>query len=186
MPVKPVLLYTQDEARLRKKSARVKKVDRQIRALVQDLKDTLLTQPGAGLAAPQIGVLQRVIVVRFGQDKGAMEAPCALINPVILEEGAPEKSFDGCLSLPKIATWDALRPAWLRFQAQDEDGKLFEMRVEGIDAALVHHEVDHLNGVFFLDRLTPDAELYIAIATEDGEKLVRLNQLPFMTNLTKP
>ena len=177
MPVKPVLLYPQQEAKLRKKSATVKKINRKVRDLVQDLKHTLLTQPGAGLAAPQIGVHQRITVVRFGQDSGTMDPPMALINPVILEEGPPGKGFDGCLSLPKIYTWDTVRPTWLRFRAQNEQGETFEMRVEGIDSILVHHEVDHLDGILFLDRMEDRSELYTAVETDEGEKLIRLDQL---------
>ncbi|MEM8534727.1 MAG: peptide deformylase [Chloroflexota bacterium] len=178
MAIKSVLLYPQDEKKLRTRSQKVKKVNAEAQTLIQDLKDTLLTKPGAGLAAPQIGVHKRIAVVRFGQDEGEMQAPLALVNPVILETGPLTKGFDGCLSLPRISTWDTLRPAWLRFRAHDESGKPFEMKVEGIDAALVHHEIDHLDGIFFLDRLSDSAKLYISITTEEGEKLVLLDDLP--------
>lgn len=174
MAVKDILVFPQDEEKLRKKSKKVKKIDANVQKLIRDLKETLLANPGAGLAAPQIGVHKRVVVVRFGQDTGEMEEPRALINPIVLEEGPLEKGFDGCLSLPRISTWDTLRPSWLRFRAKDEDGKWFEMRVEGIDSILVHHEIDHLNGVLFIDRLTDDAQLYIAVETEEGTKLVPL------------
>jgi peptide deformylase len=172
--VKEILLFPKDEEKLRKKSKKVKKIDTNVQKLIRDLKETLLANPGAGLASPQIGVHKRVVVVRFGQDTGEMEAPRALINPVILEEGPLEKGFDGCLSLPRISTWDTSRPSWLRFRAQDEEGKPFEMRVEGIDSILVHHEIDHLDGILFLDRLPEDGQLYIAVETEDGTKLVPL------------
>lgn len=178
MAIRPLLYYPQDEALLRQKSTPIKKVDDSIQELVTDLKETLLTHPGAGLAAPQIGVHKRVVVVRLGQDKGEAEPPRALINPVILEEGPLAKGFDGCLSLPKISTWDTMRPSWLRFRAQDERGKTFEMRVEGIDSILVHHEIDHLDGVLFMDRLIDGAKLYLSVDTEDGEKLVPIGQLP--------
>lgn len=177
MAVKDILLFPKDEDKLRKKSKKVKKIDAPIQKLIKDLKETLLANPGAGLAAPQIGVHKRVVVVRFGQETGEMEPPRALINPVILEEGPLGKGFDGCLSLPRISTWDTLRPTWLRFRAQDEEGQPFEMKVEGIDSILVHHEVDHLDGVLFLDRLPDDGQLYIAMQTEDGPKLVPLDAI---------
>ena len=175
MPVRKILKFPKDETRLRKPSAQVKRLDAEIKSLIKDLKDTLATQEGAGLAAPQIGVHKRVVLVRFGQDSGEMQAPLVLINPVIHERGALVKSFDGCLSLPKIYTWDASRPSWLEFSAHDEHWNAFTMRVEGADAAVVDHEVDHLDGVLFLDRLDKDAKLYIARTNENGEeKLVLL------------
>jgi peptide deformylase len=176
MTVQPILIYPKDEALLRTPSEPIDAIDGSVKALIQDLKDTLATQPGAGLAAPQINVHRRVIVVRFGQDRRKMEPSRALINPVILEAGDPMKVFDGCLSLPKIATWDAMRPAWLRFEALDENGDRIEMRVEGADAALVHHEVDHLDGIFFLDRLPDDAQLYLNMKMPDGEQFVPVDK----------
>ena len=155
MAVRRIVMFPAEEATLRKRSARIKPADDSTAALIADLKDTLLAHPGAGLAAPQIGVHKRVVVVRFGQDAGEMEPPRALVNPVILEKGPLTSGFDGCLSLPRVVTWDTLRPAWLRFRAQDEQGEPFEMRVEGIDAILVHHEIDHLNGKVFIDYLSP-------------------------------
>lgn len=179
MPIRKILKFPEDEARLRRKSSEVKRLDAETKALIQDLKDTLDSQPGAGLAAPQIGVHKRVALVVFGQEseEGA-QPPKVIINPVILEQGPLAKGFDGCLSLPKVVTWDTLRPSWLVFSARDENWKKFTMRVEGIDAIVVHHEVDHLDGVFFLDRLTPDAKLYLEVKNADGEtKLVELNSL---------
>ncbi|MCL5995257.1 MAG: peptide deformylase, partial [Chloroflexi bacterium] len=84
MPIRKVLLYPQDEALLRRKSIPLPKVDKQVRTLIRDLEDTLLRLGGAGLAAPQIGVHARVVVVRFGQNEGAMHPPTALINPTII------------------------------------------------------------------------------------------------------
>lgn len=170
MTVRKILLYPEDNARLRRKSAEVKRLDAATRGLIADLKDTLAAEPGAGLAAPQIGVAQRVALVRFGQDKGEMEAPLALINPVIVEAGPLGKGFDGCLSLPGLVTWDTLRPTWLVFRARNENWQKIERRVEGIDAIVVHHEIDHLDGVLYLDRLEPGGKLYVIRLDEDGEE----------------
>ncbi|MCC7448482.1 MAG: peptide deformylase [Anaerolineae bacterium] len=178
MAVRKILKYPHDEARLRKKSAEVKRLDTDIKKLIGDLKDTLATQPGAGLAAPQVGIYKRVALVRFGQDKGEMEPPLALINPAIVDSGPLDKGFDGCLSLPGIVTWDTVRPSWLVFRARDEQWQKIEMRVEGIDAIVVHHEIDHLDGVLFLDRLDKDGKLYVSEIDANGEqKLVELNRL---------
>src|SRR5439155_21473019 len=144
MAVRRILKYPRDEARLRRKSVEIKRLDAETKRLIGDLKDTLATHSGAGLAAPQIGIYKRVALVRFGQGQGEMDAPCAIINPVIVERGPLAKGFDGCLSLPGQITWDTLRPAWLVFAARDENWKKIEMRVQGIDAIVVDDEVDHL------------------------------------------
>ncbi len=101
--------------------------------------------------------------------KGKWKRRSALINPVIEEAGEFGKGFDGCLSLPGLVTWDTLRPIWLVFSARDEHWKKIQMRVEGIDAIVVHHEIDHLNGVLFLDRLDQAGKLYIVQTDEDGQ-----------------
>lgn len=174
MTIKTILQYPNDSDLLRKKSAAVKRIDSPTKRLIQDLKDTLLDNPGAGLAAPQIGVHQQVIVVRFGQDDGEMEPPIALVNPVIVRAGEPAKGFDGCLSIPNLFSWETLRPEWLEFRAMNEQGKFFSLTVDGIDARLVHHEIDHLDGVLFIDHVKRMSDLYRLIETEDGEKLVQL------------
>jgi peptide deformylase len=104
-----------------------------------------------------------------------MEAPMAIINPVIVERGPLAKGFDGCLSMPGLYTWDSLRPSWLVFTARDENWRKMHLRVEGADASVVDHEVDHLNGVLFLERLNTNGKLYVAQIDENGdEKLVEL------------
>lgn len=182
MSVRRVLIYPEDGKQLRKVSTPVDRV-KDVRELVRDLKNTLESQPGAGLAAPQIGVHQRVVVVRFNQDAGEMDPPLALINPVVEETGELVDGFDGCLSLPGLVTWDTLRPSWLVFSALDEKGKKFSMRVEGIDARLVHHEIDHLDGILFVDRLKPGDKLQRVVETEDGETLAPIDQLPSLNNM---
>lgn len=170
MPIRKVLQYPTDEAKLRRKSAEVKRLDNATRQLIRDLKETLATQPGAGLAAPQIGIWKKVALVCFGQDQDEMEPPLAIINPVIVETGPLAKGFDGCLSMPGLVTWDTLRPSWLVFTARDENWNKITRRVEGIDAIVVHHEVDHLNGVLFLDRMETGGKLYVRRVAADGEE----------------
>ena len=178
MTIRRILKYPEDETKLRRKSAEIKKLDAETKGLIADLKDTLATQSGAGLAAVQIGVLKRVALVRFGQDKGEMEPPLAIINPVIVERGPLDKGFDGCLSIPGLVTWDTLRPTWLVFAARDEHWRKIKMHVEGIDAIVVDHEVDHLNGVLFLDKLDKGGKLYIPQTDENGEeKLVEVGTI---------
>jgi peptide deformylase len=181
MAVKKLVYFPKDDDKLRQLSKSVPRVkDKKVKQLIQDMKDTLETQNGAAIAAPQIGVLKRVTVVKFGQNDDDEELPMlTLINPEIIEAGELETGFDGCLSIPNIYTWNTPRPAWIQFKALGEDGKELEMRVEGMDARVIHHEMDHLDGILFLDRLTDPEELYTPVKGENGKsKMVRLVDLP--------
>ncbi len=183
MAVKRLMYYPGDETRLRQVSKPVANLkNKRLKRLIQDLKDTLESQPGAAIAAPQIGALKRVTVVKFGQNDDADEEPMlTLINPEIIEAGAPETGFDGCLSIPDVYTWDTPRPSWIRFRALGEDGEGIIRRVDGMDARVIHHEIDHLDGVLFLDRLQDKNELYTPMSGENGKtKMVRLVDLPRM------
>ena len=179
MAVRNILIYPGEEPNLRKVSTPIKRLDLEVKALIADLKETLLANPGAGLSAPQIGVFLRAAAVRFGQDGGEMEAPQVFLNPQIIKRGPLVKGFDGCLSLPNVCTWDTLRPAWIAFTARDENWRAVKLRVEGIDARLIDHEIDHLDGKLFLDLLRPGAKLFLATKDENGEdKLVQINKTP--------
>lgn len=184
MTVQRILRYPEDETALRQKSAKVARIDDEILALITDLMDTLAANPGAGLAAPQIGVHKRVVVVRFGQDnepkdggpRSEMEPPLALINPEIVKAGVPATGFDGCLSIPNLLTWSTVRPSVLTLRALTADGKTLRRTVKGIDARLVHHEIDHLDGILFLDRLKNMDDLFIVKHDENGKpRLVPVN-----------
>ncbi|MCY3834646.1 MAG: peptide deformylase [Chloroflexi bacterium] len=180
MAVKRLMYYPQDEALLRRKSLPVANLkNKRLKRLIQDLKDTLESQRGAAIAAPQIGALKRVAVAKFGQNDDAEEEPMlTLINPEIIEAGEPETGFDGCLSIPDIYTWDTPRPSWIRFRAHGEDGREIVRRLQGMDARVLHHEIDHLNGVLFLDRLRDPDELYTPVEGDDGKtKMIRLVDL---------
>jgi peptide deformylase len=176
MAIKPIVLYSENEAALRQKSEPVRVVNRQIKKLIEDLKDTLLDRDdGIGLAAPQINVHYQVFVVHLGLRPDAEDEPgppVALINPVIIEAGREEKGFDGCLSLPGLYA-DTIRPHYLRVKGLDEWGKPFDRVFEGFDAVVVHHEIDHLNGVLFVDRVASIDDLYRVRRNENGE-LVRV------------
>lgn len=174
MAVKRLIYYPQDEALLRQKSLRVSNLKiKRLKRLIQDLKDTLGSQRGAAIAAPQIAVFKRVAVVKFGQNDDEEEEPMlTLINPEILEAGEPATGFDGCLSIPKIYTWDSPRPSWIRFRALGEDGGEIVRRLEGMDARVLHHEIDHLDGILFLDRLRDPDELYTPVEGADGKTIM--------------
>jgi len=180
MAIKRLIYYPGDEALLRRKSRPAANLkNKRLKRLIQDLKDTLESLPGAAIAAPQIGVHKRVTVVKFGQNDEDEEEPMlTLINPEIVESGAPETGFDGCLSIPDIYTWDTPRPSWIRFRARGEDGSEILRRIDGMDARVLHHEIDHLDGILFLDRLRDPDELYTPVEGKDGQtKMLRLSEL---------
>ena len=179
MAVRDIVLYLENESALRTKSTPVKSVNRRVKRLVGDLKDTLNDHPnGVGLAAPQIDVRSRVIVVRLGgrRDDGGDSSepgpPLAMINPNVMETGNKERGFDGCLSFPGLYG-ETTRPHYLRVTGLDEAGNPFDRVFEGFDAVVVHHEVDHLDGVLFIDRIESVEDLYRVREAEDGE-LVRV------------
>jgi peptide deformylase len=97
---------------------------------------------------------------------------------MITKKGPMVKGFDGCLSIPGWMTWDTKRPKWLEIRAHDENWKPIQMRVEGIDARVVSHEIDHLDGILYLDLLESDSKLFLNRIDEDGEeKLVEITDL---------
>lgn len=172
MPVRKILLYSKEAAALRHISTPVRKVNQRVRALVQDLKDTLMDCPdGAGLAAPQINVHERVVVVRLGlrdEDDPTVVSPTALINPKIVEARDERRDFDGCLSLPGLYG-TTRRPHYLKIKALDETGQPFERVFKDFDAVLVHHEIDHLDGILFIDRVEQLGDLYMVRQGADGK-----------------
>jgi len=177
MAVRDIVLYPENKATLRKKSKPVKSVNRRVKKLVWDLKDTLNDHPdGIGLAAPQINVHSRVVVVRLGGGRDGSESepgpPLALINPEVKEAGNEERDFDGCLSFPGLYG-ETVRPHYLRVTGLDEAGKPFDRVFEGFDAVVVHHEIDHLDGVLFIDRIESIEDLYRVREDENGA-LVRV------------
>jgi peptide deformylase len=173
MAVRDILLYKNNAAALRKKSENVPFIDRRARRLIRDLKDTLLAgDDGIGLAAPQINVHSRVIVVRLGGGRSEKEPrpPVAIINPEILDAGNLQRDFDGCLSFPGLYA-ETDRPHFIRLAGLDEKGDRFERTFEGFDAVVIHHEIDHLEGVLFIDRVTNPEDMYTIVENDDGERV---------------
>ncbi len=183
MTVRKILLYSEDAAALRRKSAPVQHMNKRVQALIQDLKETLMACPdGAGLAAPQINVHQRVVVVRLGlcdENDPTTVIPTALINPEIMEARDERRDFDGCLSFPGLYG-TTRRPHYLKVRSLDETGQPFERIFEDFDAILVHHEIDHLDGVLFIDRIEQPEDLYTVRRGADGklERVPLPNLLP--------
>lgn len=138
------------DSRLRNVAGPVEKVDDEIRQLVDDMFETMYDAPGIGLAAIQINVPQRVIVIDISEDKSE---PLCLINPRILEKEGEESMDEGCLSVPEIYE-TVTRAEKIRVRALDRDGKSFEMDADGLLAVCIQHEIDHLDGKLFVDYLS--------------------------------
>ena len=138
---------------LRKKSASVERVDAALLKLAEGMLATMYDAPGIGLAAPQVGILRRLIVMDPSRDEEAKQ-PLIMVNPVILDLGSKMRTHEeGCLSIPEI-TAELERPAMTRVGYIDAEGKAREKTLEGIWSTLVQHEIDHLNGVLFIDYLS--------------------------------
>lgn len=174
MAVREIILYSEHKVALREKSQAVPFVSQKVRRLIKDLKDTLQAHSdGIGLAAPQINIHKRVVIVCPGAETdGEWQAgpPVALINPVIVETSGERKDFDGCLSFPGLYG-ETIRPHHLRVTGLDEEGKTFDQVYEGFNAVVVHHEIDHLDGVLFIDRIENPQDLYTIGKNERGETL---------------
>jgi peptide deformylase len=138
---------------LRKKAAAIERVDAALLKLAENMLATMYDAPGIGLAAPQVGILRRLIVMDPTRDEEP-KRPLIMVNPVILERGSEMRTHEeGCLSIPEI-TAEIERPAMTRVGFIDMQGKEQERTLEGIWSTLVQHEIDHLNGILFIDYLS--------------------------------
>ncbi len=138
------------DLRLRNKGLPVKEVDRGVRELVDNMFATMYQAQGIGLAATQVDVRKRVVVIDCSEDRNS---PLCLINPRILETQGEEESEEGCLSVPGI--YELVRRAnWVKVEALDRNGKTFQLETDGMLAVCVQHEIDHLEGKLFVDRLS--------------------------------
>ena len=135
---------------LRRRARPVEAVTPEIHALIADMTDTMYDELGLGLAAPQVGASLRLVVVGDEGGRGAR----ALLNPVIVEQGGSVTAEEGCLSIPGVFA-PVTRAEWVRLEAQDVDGAPVSLTGRGLRARVFQHELDHLDGVFFLDRLDP-------------------------------
>ena len=151
MTVRPIL--TAPDPRLQAVSMDVETVDADIRKLVDDMADSMYAADGIGLAAIQIGVAKRVLVIDLDQKEGKKN-PVAYINPKIVWASDETAVFEeGCLSVPEI--WDDVeRPARIKCEYLDRDGKQQLLEADGLLATCLQHEMDHLNGVLFIDHLS--------------------------------
>ena len=142
------------------------------RLLLDDMRETLLESGGVGLAAPQVGVLRRaVLVLETNHPEGEPDSIIELINPEIIASSGEQEGPEGCLSVPGIFGW-VVRPDTVTVRAQDREGNVFEVTGTGLTARAFCHELDHLEGVLFRERaeyILTDEELDEYYGTGSGE-----------------
>ena len=148
MATRPILHYP--DPRLRTKATPVAVVDDSVRTLIDDLFDTMYGAPGIGLAATQVNVHQRVLVVDVSESRNA---PHAFVNPVIEHAQGEQEADEGCLSVPGFFE-TVKRAERIRVSALDRNGQRFELEADGLLAVCVQHECDHLDGKLFVDYLS--------------------------------
>ncbi|SFF22839.1 peptide deformylase [Fontimonas thermophila] len=140
------------DPRLRQKAEPVQVFDARLQTLIDDMFETMYAAPGVGLAATQVGVPLRLAVMDCSEDKTRPQ-PIVIINPQILSPSDPEIMEEGCLSVPGVGE-KVERYRRLKLRALDRHGQPFELEAEGLLAQAVQHEVDHLDGKLFIDRLS--------------------------------
>ncbi len=140
---------------LRKKTDRVAKITGEIERMIDDMVETMHAAPGVGLAANQVGISLQVAVIDIStrEERGKQHPVIVIINPEILSMEGSVVAEEGCLSIPEYFE-KVKRAARVKVRAQDRAGKPFELEAEGLLAKALQHEIDHLNGLLFVDRLS--------------------------------
>uniref|UniRef100_A0A7C1JKI7 Peptide deformylase n=1 Tax=Thermomicrobium roseum TaxID=500 RepID=A0A7C1JKI7_THERO len=166
-------IITEGDPRLRQKSLRIRTVDDEVRRLAQDLWDTVRAARGLGLAAPQIGVLRRIIVVSIPPDyveEGDPGVELTLINPEIVRASGRQVGLEGCLSIPG---WYGEVPRFMHVtvKALDLDGREVRIKGSGLLARVLQHEIDHLDGILFIDRIEDRSTLRYIPDEEEEESV---------------
>ena len=143
-------IRTEGDEILRKKSKKVDVIDERIKEIVNDMIETLHKYEGVGLAAVQVGILKQIVVIQEAEE----EPIYVIINPEILSQSGTQIVEEGCLSFPnKFAKIE--RPEKIKIKALDINGKTFEIKAKGLLAQAISHEIDHLNGEVFIDKIIP-------------------------------
>jgi len=154
MAIRPILTVADATPVLKQTSLPVEKVDDDLRALMDDMLDTMYAAPGIGLAAIQVGVPRRVIVMDISGDEAEGKHPRFFVNPEILWASDEIASYEeGCLSVPEVYD-EVERPARVKLRYLNYDGETVEEDADGLFAVCIQHEMDHLEGVLFIDHLS--------------------------------
>jgi peptide deformylase len=135
---------------LRRSAAPVGEVTPEIRAIISDMTETMYDEVGIGLAAPQVGISLRLIVIADEDGRDVQ----ALLNPAIVERGGEVTGEEGCLSIPGVFA-PVARAAWVKVEARSVAGRPLTIDARGLRARVLQHEIDHLDGVLFIDRVDP-------------------------------
>jgi peptide deformylase len=176
MAIRPVI--TLPDSKLRLKSALVTTVDASTRALLDDMLETMYDAPGIGLAAVQIGIMQRLVVIDTAK-QDEPRAPLCLVNPEITWRSVETSSYEeGCLSIPDFYE-EVVRPEKVRVRFLDRDGQPQEIEADGILATAVQHEIDHLDGVLFVDHISKLKRDRVIRKFQKAARMARENGVPF-------
>lgn len=154
------------DPRLRTKAVQVKQVDARIRRLLDDMLETMYDAPGIGLAATQVDVHERVLVMDISEQR---DQPLCLINPEIVEADGKKRHDEGCLSVPGVFE-KVERAERIRVKALNREGESFELEADGLLAVCIQHEMDHLAGKVFVDYLSPLKQQRIIKKLEKHQK----------------
>jgi peptide deformylase len=155
MAILPICSFPDDSV-LRQKAKRVSSIDGSIQRLINDMVETMQEANGVGLAAPQVGVSLRVVVLQMPG-----EEPMAIINPEIVKSGGEQEVTEGCLSIPGHSG-QIKRSASVIVKGQDGTGKAIRIRATGLMAEALEHEIDHLNGILYIDHIESQDKLHKA------------------------
>jgi len=151
MAILPIIIAP--DPRLKKKCAPVARVDAEVRQLMDDMLETMYQAPGIGLAAPQVGVLQRVLVIDVARE-GEPPQPYRMANPELVWVAEADAIFEeGCLSLPE-QFGEVPRPAAIKVRYLDHENEIRELDAEGLLGTCIQHEMDHLEGILFVDHIS--------------------------------
>ncbi len=154
----PLEIHKLGSKELRAPARRISKVDASVRDLARDMLRSMYTAKGIGLAAPQVGVHRQLLVIDLDLEEAATP-PLVLINPEITAAGASFNTYEeGCLSIPGVYL-DVVRPSVVEVSFRDETGRPRRLKADGLLARCIQHEMDHLNGVLFVDRVTDELSL---------------------------
>jgi peptide deformylase len=154
----PLPIHTLGARELRTAARRISKVDESVRELARDMLRSMYTAKGIGLAAPQVGIAKQLRVIDLDLEEAATP-PLVLINPEITAAGSSLNTYEeGCLSIPKVYL-NVVRPSVVEVSFRDELGRPRKLKADGLLARCIQHEMDHLQGVLFVDRVTDELSL---------------------------
>ena len=158
----PLKIHTLGNRALRKPARRISKVDESIRELARDMLKSMYSAKGIGLAAPQVGINKQILVIDLDIENPT-NPPLVLINPEIVTSSATLETYEeGCLSIPEVYM-DVIRPSSIKLSFRDEMGRPKKMNADGLLGRCIQHEIDHLKGVLFVDRVSNDENLDLAL-----------------------